>query len=109
VNCPLAPTNQRRARGGTGRKHRFSYLRCDRIGNRTQPTRTCNALYTLGRVSPDTFIWGPHKLLTTSYVTWLFGDMLHSTKSTNLFAHTLFFQYWQNVFACRMKWRCGPF
>jgi len=37
MNNSFAPIHQRRARGWTGRKYRFTILRYDSIGNRTQP------------------------------------------------------------------------
>jgi len=39
VNCFLAPIHQRRAQGWTGRKYRFSSLRCGPTGNRTHTAR----------------------------------------------------------------------
>ena len=39
VNCSLAPTHGRWARGWTGRKYRFSSFRYGQIWNRTPPTR----------------------------------------------------------------------
>jgi len=39
VNLFLAPAHEHRARGWTGRKHRFLNLRDDPTGNRTKTTR----------------------------------------------------------------------